>query len=202
MIIKDKNNASNGVTLLEIVVALALFLVIIGVAISIFISIVQHQRRILNEQELLGQISYFTEYISRGLRMAVKDIPGVCLIDGETSYPNYIYLLTRYNSVSGFYEGVKFINSNGVCEEIYLDTDKVLKESKNGQAPQNILSSKFQINYNRFVINGSKAVKGASGLGAIQPRISLLLNVQIQSFAGLQERIFQTTISQRNLIIP
>src|SRR3989344_665875 len=106
---KIKNQKSKGFTLVELVVVLALFMVVIDVAVSIFINMVKYQKRVLEEQSFLNQTSYVEEYMSKALRTAVKDDSGNCLFEGQIEYPGYIYLLTRYNIDKGFYEGVKFI---------------------------------------------------------------------------------------------
>ena len=138
---KAKNNLCRGVTLIELVVVLAVFMIIISVTVSIFISIIQHQKRILAQQEFLNQISYVAEYMSRSIRMAVKDTTGACLNGGPG-----LYSLKNYDASSGFYEGILFIANNGLCQDFTVDSiDGLLKESKNGVPAhgQHILSSKF-----------------------------------------------------------
>ncbi len=190
----------NGFTIIELVVVLALFMLIISVTVSIFVSIVQHQKKILGQQELLSQVSYVEEYMSRAIRSAVKDSGGDCLFDNETSYPGYIYLLTRYNSESSMYEGIKFISKDNICQEFLLDSeDNLMKEIKDGGTPSNLLSSRFEIGYVRFIINGDKTVYGASETDAIQPRISMTLQIKAHPLLNLKDQLFQTTISQRNL---
>jgi len=192
----NKNQKSNGTTIIELVVVLAVFMIIIEVTFSIFISIVKHQKRILVEQEVLNQTSYITEYISRTVRDAVKDTTGGCLLDSSR-----IYLLTHYDSLAGFYGGIKFVTKDNVCQEFFLDTDGVLKEIKNAQAPQNILSSKFKIKYVRFIINGDKSLSIASFSDAVQPRVTMALDIEVQTGLTQQEKIIQTTISNSNLNI-
>lgn len=192
-----------GVTLIELVVVLAVFTIIVSISFGIFISIVQHQRRILTEQELLNQTTYVLEYISRGLRTAVNDTAGNCLTSQGVQYPGYVYLLTHYDAQGGFYQGIKFISgNNNACEEFFLDTDGVLKEIKNSGQAQNVLSDNFNIVQARFVINGNKALQGASFSDVIQPRVTILLNIEFGTAQGIQRKIVQTTVSARNLNAP
>lgn len=183
--------------MIEVVVALAVFFLIIDVAISMFISVVSHQKRILQEQELLNQTSYAAEYITRALRSAIKDVAGSCLQGNAGS----MYRLTHFNASSGFYEGVKFIRSDGVCQEFFVDTDRIFKETKDGASAQNIISDKFFLQYARFVINGDKEIQGASQSDTVQPRLTFLINIKNQQSAYQQEHVIQTTVSQRNLNI-
>jgi len=198
-----------GFTLIELIVVVAVLLTILGTAIGIFISIVQHQRIILAEQELLNQISYVLEYTSKALRMAGKDLTGDCLKDDfGTMYPGYNYLLTR--PVNGVYTGIKFINrsNNNACQEFYLDNtdpgNSVLKEIKNGLPATGVAltSDKFMINSIRFGINGDNGLTtgtiGAAGDNGIQPRVTIYLDIQVKGDDGQVKKI-QTTVSQRNL---
>lgn len=199
-----------GFTLIELIVVMVVFLFIIGAAIGIFISVVRNQKQVLSEQELLNQISYVEEYMSKALRVAAADTSGSCLPLGSNN-EQYIYLLTHYNTSgqnAGFFSGVKFINQlNGVCQEFFWDTDGILKEIKDGAAAVALTPSDLQINYVRFSINGSDGSAkdcanpnqcGASNADPVQPRLAILLGVKI-SGAGGQNRIIQTTVSQRNL---
>ena len=121
---------SKGFTLIELIVVMAVFLFVIGAAMGIFISIIQNQKKVLSEQQLLNQISYAEEYMSKAMRMAKVEENENCLIDSQgTDYPGYIYLLTRYDINSQLYRGIKFINQNSsICQEFFLYTDNILKE--------------------------------------------------------------------------
>ena len=78
------NNINNkGFSMIEIIVALAVFFLIVGTAVGLFVSIVAVQRRILSEQQLISQSSYAIEYMSKALRMATKDEEGECVINPE-----------------------------------------------------------------------------------------------------------------------
>jgi prepilin-type N-terminal cleavage/methylation domain-containing protein len=173
----------SGFTLVELVVVLALFMLIISVTVGMFISIVQHQKRILSQQDLLSQMSYVQEYMSRSLRSAARDAAGDCLFDGQTSYPGSIYLLTHYNQERGMYQGIKFISKDNVCQEFFLDSgDGLLKEIKDGGAPQAMVSGKFTMSSAVFIVGDTS-----------QPRVTMAFTIENQ--------IFQTTVSQRNLNI-
>ncbi len=170
--------SKKGFTLIELIVAMAVFLFIVGTAIGIFISIVQHQRVILSEQELLNQTSFVVERMSKALRVAKKDLTGACLGSG---YIGHNYLLTRPNIFTGTYNGIKFINQsdNDACQEFYLYTDAasgsggnnigdpttVLKELKNSTDDSQavaLTSDKLMINYLRFGINGDDGLTTGS----------------------------------------
>jgi len=175
---KIKNQKSTGVTLIELVVVLAIFMITISVTLSIFLSTIKQQKGILTEQELLNQTSYITEYMSRTMRAAIKDTIGSCIVNPMPG--KGIYTLTHYDSMTGFYNGIKFLTENNICQEFFRDTDGFIKEIKNGQTPQKILSSKFNVKYLRFIINGNKNINIAFDQDSKQPRITFVLDITTQ----------------------
>lgn len=180
---KDK-----GFTLIELVVVMAVFLLIIGVAVAILLSVIQQQRRILSQQELLNQVSYAMEHMSKALRMAEIDINGFCINEGSS------YMLTE--------KGIRFKNAtdNGDCEEFYLDLDRdsgknILKEKKNFGNGAPLISEKFTINSLKFIIVYNNLPATSTQPGLSQPRVVISLDIQ----SGEASQKIQTTISMRNL---
>ena len=215
-----------GFTIIEMVVVMAVFLFVIGAAMGIFISIVQNEKRVLSEQQLINQVSYAEEYMSKALRMADTDKTGSCISQ------NYIYQLMPLAPSGGMYTGIKFLNASDsdTCQEFFLSNcdpakpaASVLCEQKwiNGVAGPVVplISSNIQINSVRFSINGGdgsvggqfmngSSCSGSTPCGALanttlnqsqlQPRVTVLLNVNI---TGEAVKTIQTTVSRRNLNI-
>jgi len=188
--------SSKGFTLVEILVVSVIFLLIIGAAAGLFVSLVRHQRRILAKQELLNQISYVMEYMSRALRMAKKELnctepaePPTCSCLTDIGY-GWNYEITPEG------KGIKFINhsEDDVCQEFFWnEAEKRLEESKDGSSFVPLTSDKLQINLLKFNVSGE------SGGDLLQPRVTIFLEIQAKG-AGDQPKIqIQTTISQRNL---
>jgi type II secretory pathway component PulJ len=201
---KNLAKQNQGFTLIEVVFVLALFLMVIGVTISIFLSILDQQHRILTEQELLNQGSYVFEYMSKGLRMAVKDQDGSCLGDtGNT------YVLTHCpNGDTEPCEGVKFINQSdgNSCQEFFLDTESdpqqpMLMEVKDGGQAQPLLSGGFDITKAKFVLDGDQALQQTASGDGFQPRLTMLLDLKTKGDSPVEKTV-QTTVSIRNLNIP
>jgi len=204
--LKHENGA--GFTLIEMIVVITIFLFIVGAAISIFIFVIQNQRRVLAEQEVLSQIGYAEEHMSKALRMATIDKTGTCLVD----HAGYQYLLTR--PVGGFFTGIKFLNqsytdteNNPICQEFYFDSATgVLKELINNNpdtSAVDLTSPKMKIESVRFAVNEfggaiSSAV-GTSNKDGTQPRVTILLQVKVPGDNQEPVRTIQTTVSQRNL---
>lgn len=211
---------NKGFTLIELIVVMSVFMLIVAVAIAIFLSIIGSQRRILAQEQMLSQVSYAMEYMSKGLRMAQKDTEGTCLAtvdsNGEVvqSYPGYMYLYTRPDLESGAYKGIKFINASNenACQEFFIADDggatnstiKELKNSTDDADASFLTADKYNINYFRYSINGgtglaADGILGASEADGIQPRVTLIMGFELPGDPTQPEIKIQTTVSQRNL---
>lgn len=186
---------SRGFTLAEMVIALSVFVVVFGFISVIFASIIRQQRELAVRQEISNQQSYVMEYMSRALKYAKKDTSGKCLGDAMAGY---YYKLGYPDPTSGFYYGVKFIDEDDICREFFLDENGSLKEARDGQAAQNLLSEKLNVEFIRFVVNGDKDLEGASQYDLVQPRLTVSLGIRLDS-KSQKEQIMQTTISQSRL---
>jgi len=200
---------SKGFTLIEMIIVMAVFFFIIGAALSIFISIVQNQKKVLAEQQFLNQISYIEEYMSKALRMAETSIdsnPATnCIPEG------YIYMLTRYDNTNQIWRGIKFLNQSdgGRCQEFFLDNVTpnslgplikndpknpiILKELKDINADDNdaipLTSPSLQIKSMNFSINTTECTPVSCGFQSnppppaepnpVQPRVTVLFKVAI-----------------------
>lgn len=191
---KQKNQ---GFTLVELLVASALFVVVITVVGMIFTNSYQSQSKTLAFETVFDQASYLIEYMSRALRMAGKESsctdinnPATCACLTVSGY-GYGYEITHAS------QGIKFINSDGSCQEFYLDAaSHRLKENKNGEA---FLTSGSPVVVNAFNVS----LVGDDPADALQPKVTFFLDLRIagtkiesQSFLKLQ-----TTVSQRKLDI-
>lgn len=202
-----------GFTIIELLIGITLFMLVVGTAVSLFLSIVQHQRKILAQEQLLSQVSYAQERMSKALRMAKEDTIGSCIPAG------YIYQLTRPDISSGLYRGIRFINQSAgnACQEFLLDnavsgdagTPLVLKELINSSILLDavpLTADNLEINSIRFGIDGADGCYGGGSCpdgsvagSGIQPRVTVLLRLKVSGGEEGPIMAVQTTISQRNL---
>ncbi|MDO8663852.1 MAG: type II secretion system protein [Candidatus Wildermuthbacteria bacterium] len=168
----------NGFTLVELLVSVAVFSVVIGIALEVFVSSVRIQRRVLANQEIQDQTSYLMEYFSRAIRMARKDVDGSCVPAGLNYQKNF----SR--------PGIRFKNYEGVCQEFYLDADsRRLKEERGGI---NSFLTSASLHVSSFNIGADDSWDSGDN---DQPKVAFFLKITGKD----QSRIkIQTTVSQRN----
>lgn len=219
----SKRFTPRGFTIVELAIVIAIFLFIIGAAISIFLSIVQRQKEVLSEQEILNQVSFVEEHMSKALRSAKVATGSTCIPEG------YIYLLTDPDA-NNVYEGIQFINGNepesNMCYKFYLDSNNILQEIKSTGTIDygyTLALTAPSLKFNSdgvspiiFSVNGGDgSVSGqgcngtdpcgakASSLGSAQnepqPKVTILMNIKISADASGASRAIQTTTSRRNL---
>ena len=205
----DKTNlifSKRGITLVELLVAMSIFLLILGGVTRIFVAHFKSQRIILAEQLLLDQANYTVEYISRALRMAKKELNCSNPADPETCYGEECYCLSEKEAGFGYnYEiihdgkGIRFINpmKNYACQEFYLDgIDNMLKEriiKPSPVTPMPLLSNRIQVNSLTFTVTGNPQPPTDN----LQPKVTINMELEIPE-ENLKINI-QNTISQRDL---
>jgi len=161
-----------------LVVALLFCLIIVAV-LSVFASVIKAQRYNLASQQLIAQVSYVTEYMSRWIRMAKKDMDGSCI----TATTNY------YRPSESRLE---FENYNGQCQEFYLSNGQ-LYQAINQTEILPLTSTKFNVKNLKF------SVSGETQTDTIQPRVTIFLEMEGIGGSPQPKIKIQTTVSQRDI---
>ena len=164
---------NKGFTLIEMVVAVAVFSLLVSVSTGILLSSLKAQRQSLATQEVLDQTSYLMEYMSRSLRMAKKDLAGTCT---GTAKLNYAF--------TG--QCIKFINYHNECQQFCLDGTRIRNEA-------GVYLTSSNLNVSFFGVNLSGQYQPPAD--TLQPRLTISLIIQGKEQSMIK---IQTTISQRN----
>jgi prepilin-type N-terminal cleavage/methylation domain-containing protein len=189
-----KNKKNKGFTLIELMVSVLIFSILSGAIIGIFISSINTQKKILNDQKIISELSYVMEYISRALRMARKDDTGTCL-DANESY--------RLTESQGIYV-IRFLNYDYKCQEFGLNgtTGRIYEKMSSDENSSNLpLNELYVTSLNMYVdrlyFNNIGSDWGASP--TIHPKV--MINLRFKKSQDSSEDssfILQTVVSQRN----
>jgi prepilin-type N-terminal cleavage/methylation domain-containing protein len=176
---------NSGFSVVELLVAVALFATVVAVVGNIFLVSLLGQRRFLAQEEIFEQASFLSEYMSRSLRMARKEMSApACLSANGLNYEK-----TRSGN------GIKFLNSQNVCQEFFLDTgSRRLKENKAGT--EQFLTA-ADVEGLAFSLN----LLGENQTDSLQPRVTFFLRLRSKASKPELQPVLdiQTTVSQRNL---
>lgn len=184
-----------GFTLLEMLVAIGVFLISIGIITGIFVTAIRQQRMALTSQTISDQTSFALEYMGRALRLAKKELAApTCLSQSGLNYE--IPVAYRIGGNENIGTGLRFINhlQGDECQEFFLENGRLKYRSPRWPQPLDLTSNKLEITSLRFVLAG-KSQNDPS-----QPLVTIFLEIRSPLTTGpLQKMKIQTSISQRNL---
>lgn len=183
-------------TLIEMLVAATIFVSVVTVISTIFISGLRAQRQSLAYRELLDQTSYLLEYMSRSLRMAMKDDIAI------RGFP--LKNCLNGNKVNYEFEGdcLKFRNYKNECQEFCLKDigggrKKIVEIIYDGTTVEVDLTSP-DLNVKSFEVKDPRSPSSwkQPPEDYFQPLVEILLEIEGREQSKIQ---IKTSISQRNL---
>jgi len=174
------NNKTSAFTLIEFLIAMAIFSIAIVAAVQIFVSAMENQSQILALNNLTSNTSYSLEYISRILRMAKKDINGEC-----------ITVKSNFENPGGDLSKIKFLDYHNQCHEFLLE-DEQIKEKKADEDVISLTPDNLKVSNLRFNLIGETQTDDD------QPKVTIVFEIETKEKKP-QKISVQTTISQRDL---
>ncbi len=192
---KPFSRHQKGFSLIELLVAITIFIIVIGAITSMFVSAIKIQRYVLASQYLLDQSSYAMEYTSKVLRMAKKDLTGVsgCI----PQFTNYAWDTVPGETSDGllFEKELATAPPSLICKGFFLE-DSQLKDYEPGRGVLPLTSA------NRLEVLDF----GVAGFGwgqppadTLQARVTMTLGIRALGNEPQPKIRLQTTISQRDL---
>ena len=178
-------SSKKGFTLIELLVSISIFTVIFGAMAGILIFNIRVQREMLIELEALDEINFAIEYMSRALRLAVKEDGSFNCLTNDFSY----------QSPGGDSSKIRFINylQGSDCQEFFLENDILWYKKGIGVSEQTFALTSPGLIIDDLIFNLLGAVAG----DGLQPRATMILRA---SHAKIRSPFdIQTTVSQRKL---
>lgn len=182
---KKNNHNKVGFSLIEMLLAVSIFVIIILSATRIFQLVVQGQRQAIAAYQVQENLKYFFEVMSKEVRMATMDTAGDCY---PTAAVDQLYTAETDN--------LYFKNFAGQCVHYFIANDngvnrfKIERDLSSGY----ITTSNININSLKFNIR-SNVVSGAQAEQA-----SVTVNLQAEAVAPELDKsqiTLQTTITSR-----
>lgn len=201
-----KNQKTKGFTLVETLVSLFIFGMMSVALVNIFVSGLNTQTRILQNQDLMNQASYSMEYMGKLIRMAERDTTGDCAPRGESygaggSYPSNSITFLAYDTKAAGYRCIQFLLDGNAIKERRSTTSSMAQF----QTAQAITSSSvYVINEGLYFYITGDAASSSEPYGPIdslQPKVTILINMRYNILPAPPYLTMQTTISQRKLDI-
>ncbi len=175
---------NKGFTLIEILITVSIFSIVIGAMSGVFSSVLKNQRWNLSVQELVDSASYNLEYISRTLRMAIKQTDDLspCLSQNGLNY-----------ELNADKNRITFLSYQGECCQIYLQNGRIFQQKGTEILPL----TPANLDVPSLTFN----LIGGADTDNWQPRVTInfILGNKTLKPEEKAELRAQTTISQREL---
>ena len=177
-----KNN--RGVSLLELMVAMAIFSVLILLATGIFKMVVDGQRSAISAQNVQESMRYAMEKIGKEIRMA-----GISNKDCLPSGSNRIF--NKTTDANGN-DQLFFKNKNGICVTYYLENNR-LKTTVVGVNSDFITPAKIEVSNLKLYL-ADDPIGGSN----VQPYLTMVMDVMAIGPVTTQQKMnIQMTVSSR-----
>jgi prepilin-type N-terminal cleavage/methylation domain-containing protein len=197
----------SGFSLIEMIVAAAIFIVLGGVAVSSVIQFLGGYRQVLADQIAQEELRNVSEYMSRELRMAI------CRLAEDCNVFQLRKVAMGYNEVDPVkFPTLEFLNYKGQLVRYALVRDGGVnaiaricsdagQDCEMGGLPmlRTMTSKNISILGLSFIINGDKVIEVSSTADQRQPAITALITGVVQYQGKQKIIIMQTTVSPRKL---
>lgn len=193
-----KLKKQHGISLLELIVAIGIFVIVSLVASGIYINVVNSQRQSIGAQTTQESLRFAFELMSKELRTAQGEFNGssCAKIDGTITGYNKIFN-NKNNDSQIDTTKLHFKNKDGDCVSYEKVADGVIDRIKiirNDVVTYGYITpNELDIKSLQFIIKDQKA----NEIGAVQPSITMMVEAEMKN--GPKETIrMQTTISSRD----
>ncbi len=186
--IKRINQNNQGFSLVEMLVAVAIFTILIVAALSIFQSVVKSQHNAMAAQSVQESMRFALEMISKELRSAKR----------ITNDDDCVVGAVGFNKVYNFYNdpvdgpSLSILNRHNECVFYYISSNNRLVIERNGTAlevtPDEVIISDFNVDIIDDLVGAFHTT---------QPKITIKMKAEILDPTNKNEMKIQTTISSR-----
>lgn len=187
---------NQGVSLLELVVAIAIFISMMLLVTGIFRSVVEGQRSAIAAQNTQESMRYAFEVMSKEIRNAQRSDDG-CEIAGGDAAVNKVYNIETATEMS---DVLYFRNKDSVCVYYYSETDvngvdRLVIERGGGGAAFYVTPDEISVNNLEFVVIDD----AIPAFHSKQPKVTITMEIEMAGGKAMhkQPMIMQTTISSR-----
>ncbi|MCK5319887.1 hypothetical protein KAJ61_00675 [Candidatus Parcubacteria bacterium] len=179
-----KNKSGNS--LIEIMCAISIFVVLIGLTLSIFKSTIESQKNAIAEQNTQENMRFLFEIIS-------KEIRGAQVMEGDCNAFIGVASDKKIYYING---GVLYFkNKDSECVVYYVDgSDDFIIERDNGIGALPVTPNDIKVTNLDFFVEDNDI--GVLPDAKIQPRVTIKIEVEAVG-AYKQHTIMQTTVSSR-----
>jgi len=190
-----KNN--QGVSLLELIVAIAIFIAMMLLVTGIFKSVVEGQRSAIAAQNTQESMRYAFEVMSKEIRNAKGTYGGSACDSSPVGVPTYKVYNTSETGGADSGDELYFENKKGECVAYYIENDGGINRLKIWRDTEEffITPDEIEIASLEFTVTDDEK----DTFHSVQPRVTITMEVEMAGGKAMhkQPMVMQTTISSR-----
>ncbi|MFA7142010.1 MAG: type II secretion system protein [Candidatus Paceibacterota bacterium] len=182
---------NKGFTLIEAIVALAIFIAVSSALAQIIIVSIQSQTKIVTTQNMFNQAIFTLDKMGKEIRMAKKDATGNCVGKEGNNFN-----ATTNNSITFLHYDQE---ENEIrCKKYALEDEKI-KEYISDDETNGFKDNGVDITGDTLAFDLLSFKVLGDGLDDLQPRITIAMKVKNAVIKDQPSFHLQTTVSQRRL---
>jgi prepilin-type N-terminal cleavage/methylation domain-containing protein len=192
-----------GFTLIEMMVALALFTVVITIAVGAFLSLIGQSSQLQGEQKVMTSLNFAMDSMTREIRTGTNyycakdvELPG----SADETDPTLAQDCVNYDGISFVEAGSSLSAGAGSGRVAYgfNSASNTIDRQIAANSAQSITSSDVKITSMKFYVSGSTAQSVGSTNDVIQPTVTIIITAQDPDDTS-RTYTLETTVTQRQL---
>lgn len=186
----DKLKLNSGFTLIEMMVALAVFMVVMTITLAAFLNIVDIQKKTEAFRKVNDNLNFSMEMMMREIREGWGYCDGSCDVEGQESF--------TFTSRAEKKEVTYSLNISNLKDQY---VERCVSNGSCGGSGQRITSGDVNITDLNFTVSGASPGPNNGGTDTEQPRVTISISGES---GGAKKKIktkldLQATVSQRKI---
>lgn len=196
-----------GFTIIEMLVSLALFTIVITIAVGSFLSLIGGSGKLQGEQSIMSSLTFALDTMTREIRTGTYYFCSNNAGNGDDTDGNSNDLTVTQSCASGA-AGMSFVEAgsslssgsgSGRITYIYNAGAKTIERQigTNSGSRESIVSSDVKLNNVQFFVTGTTPM--GSGSDVLQPTVTIIVEAQDPNDPTGKVYTLETTVTQRQL---
>ncbi|MFM2340136.1 MAG: hypothetical protein RLZZ360_772 [Candidatus Parcubacteria bacterium] len=192
---------SEGFTLVEMLVSLALFTIVATMSVGTLIVLIGSNTRVVGEQTSLTTLSFALDSMTREIRTGseyycdtVVQVGSAAVYNSATAVRN---CLTGDVGFSFREAGDSITGGVGAKRIAYYFSNNMIWRKVGANTPQPIITNDVVVTNARFVVSGANPLGTSANI--TQPTVTILIEAQASTTGSTKNFTLQSTVTQRSL---
>lgn len=198
------HHQSSGFTLIEMLVSLALFTIVITIALGSLLSLISISRHVQGSQNVMTTLTFAMDSMSREIRTGKQYLCARSFFARQETFAATAHQDCASGAQGRTPYGISFIEGgdslSGSNNRIayYFDSNKIWRRVGNNP-PESIISDGIRVSRADFFVTGTDSLSFSGGVNTDQPTVTIIIEATATGAPTDKPFVLETTITQREL---